>query len=73
MWGSVKNVMKLIKKVPSRVSAEQIIGRMMEGRAAADRYGSLPLKKAESAQSQSNISNINPLEDPYSEAGLDTP
>jgi hypothetical protein len=44
------------------------------GRCGAGPYRGLPggllSKKAESVHSQSNISNINPLEDPYSDAGL---
>lgn len=95
LFGSVKHVMKFIKKVPGRINRPPIIGDRGDrdilerlgghwesrgggfGRSGPGPYrgfpGGLLSKKAESVHSQSNISNINPLEDPYSDAGLQTP
>ena len=73
--GGVKNVMNLIKNVPSKLGERFLLsGGLGGGPAHPKAYNPLGAGGFESkslglAQSMSNISNINPLEDPFSDAG----
>lgn len=66
----VSHAMKAIKGVPKKIS-DMHYGRVFAQHAAGIQIGLAASKSL--APSVSNISNINPLEDPFSDSGAMTP